>query len=192
MNKTCQEFREQLLRHWEAQETIEPFLSAHAHPDSCSGCRRYLAEFQALVERLSASREAVVQEPDFHRLRAKVWDNIDVRWDQVGPGRRLLRPGVLGPVFAAIVALLVWWAVSQNPPHRSTADMNELMYSAAVEELKPDNYPDETIHSVMDAEMSNSIYDYFISQKDYSTIQTISASAGDWDQIAQAMADQNM
>jgi len=144
------------------------------------------------MEQLAASRKIEGSEPDFHRLRAGVWRRIGERQNRPRAFRVFLRPAVFAPVFAAIVAFFVWWAVSHNPSQKTPIDMNDLLYSAAVQELKPDYYPDEAIHSVVNAEMSYSIYNYFISRKDYSTIQDISATAGEWDQIAQSMADQNM
>lgn len=191
MDKTCNEFREGLLHYWEEWETIEMFLSTSTHPQTCPDCSQFVEELQTSTEQMALSREANIVEPDFHRMRMNVWHQIDKQKKKPATVRGFLRPVVLAPLFTVVVAFFIWWAVSQHPSHNTT-DMNDLMYSVAMRELKPDNYPEEAIQSVMNSEMSYSIYDYFINKNDYSTVQEISSTAGDWEQISQSMAEQNM
>jgi len=182
MKKLCQNFREELISHWDSTGEISASLTESKHMQRCDECREFLAEFGTFSTTLEESKSSPVQ-LNTAKFRANVWEEIDRRTTSTGLWQQVFRPAVLAPVLAILIAVSLYWLWPENGKSPEQRMDQKILYSYAVDVLEPSDLPESTIELVAQSEFDESIKEYMLQQENYSVIQEIYESEDVWTQV---------
>ncbi len=192
MRKLCEQFRNHLIDYWDEHDSVQLFMDESEHYERCPACQQYVDEFIESISILGESREVTPSLPNFDRLRANVWQQIDERQHRPAFLSDILRPVILAPVFILFLALIVWWVIPEHPEQAQELELDDAMYLSAMRELDPVSFPDEMVQSAIDEDMRYSVYEYLMQSGSYSALQEVYDSEEEWNRILQSLAEQKM
>lgn len=182
MKRPCRTFQERFISAWDAGENPDARLTTDAHYPSCQHCQDFVAAFGEL-EQTYPQQEINPPAPNFHAIRAGVWQEIDRREAKSGVLTSLLRPAILAPVMVILLAVASVWLLQNPDTQTNRAVSDDALYDVAVETLSPEDYPSQTITQLTNNELSTTLESYVLQTEDYESIQELYGTQDDWETI---------
>ncbi|MCF7804850.1 MAG: hypothetical protein K9N46_04115 [Candidatus Marinimicrobia bacterium] len=179
MTNQCSEFREKYVRCWDDDGNLQAFLTEATHPENCSDCRQFLSEFGELDALMNSVPES--KTPNFGTMRVNVWDEIERRTARPGWREWGLRDAVVIPAIIAILAVSLYWLWPRNGVEQLSN--TDTLYSYVLDELAPNELPEEVVHIIAKQEMGEVAGEYLLENDDYEIINEVYQSRDGWDEV---------
>lgn len=192
MKAQCKQFQDECIDRFDRTGEMQNFALEREHYAKCEECRTFVAS----LERINIHAKAeysTMGKPDLHLLRSAIWDEIDTReqrqWFQSVP---VFKPVALISLAIAVIAVSLYWIWPESGNETSKYLSNSAMYEVAIEELSPEEYPEQTIAELTRSELQFNLETYLLQTEEYETIQTFYEDQGIWEQVLSDVSAQRL
>lgn len=181
MKEACRHYREQLLDQLD-QQWSPGDIPLDRHAEDCAECSRFYREMTDLAEHRAFSDREGIHEPNYHQMRAGVWEAIRAKEDSSIVGH-IFRPAIAIPAMIVVLAVSLYFGIAGFESSASS-DTGGFLTMEETESVEEDvELSDEEISMLLELELRAPVSEYLLEQQEYSTLEEIYSEDRTWDKV---------